>query len=496
MYVRGSRLYCSLRNEEGKWISRPTPYGIGEEELAEDYARQSQALLDERRAALHDVGCNAIPTVAEYIKLWLSKRGRSQKDDRGRLAHVPPALGAMRLDEVRVRHVRALVKKLKDEGALAPRTVLHVYRTLSTMFRTAVSEEILTANPCQLMRNDLPKKKDKNPGWRPTAVYTHAEVETLISDCRVPPDRRVLYALLALTGARFGEVAALRWSRLDRSRSPLASLHIFESHSKEGELKDDKEEKPRLVPVHPTLAAILDWWYRVGWAELLGREPKDGDLIIPSRRGNFRSVRLAYKRLQQDLKRLQYRGRRTHDLRRTFISLALGDGARKDILRWVTHGPEGDIMDLYTTLAWESLCEEVAKLRIAVPAPRPPEILESGPLAANSRLPRDCSERFHYSSLQSPQMSEITGESGRGGRDSNPSKVHHRPRNVVKAQELSDVSGHSRPGAVVSLTTAQAIRAGDVTRALELTERLRAASPAPAAAPPATAPRRKPGTPR
>jgi len=35
--------------------------------------------------------------------------------------------------------------------------------------------------------------------------------------------------------------------------------------------------------------------------------------------------------------RLGIRARRQHDLRRTFISLCLGDGGRSDILRWVTH---------------------------------------------------------------------------------------------------------------------------------------------------------------
>jgi len=33
-------------------------------------------------------------------------------------------------------------------------------------------------------------------------------------------------------------------------------------------------------------------------------------------------------------------------------------------LRWITHGPEGDIVSLYTTLPWDALCAEVAKLRI------------------------------------------------------------------------------------------------------------------------------------
>jgi hypothetical protein len=66
------------------------------------------------------------------------------------------------------------------------------------------------------------------------------------------------------------------------------------------------------------------------------------------------------------------RTRRQRDARRTFISLALGDGGRKDILRWITHGPEGDIVDLYTTLPWHTLCEEVARLKIDLAPPRNP----------------------------------------------------------------------------------------------------------------------------
>ena len=42
------------------------------------------------------------------------------------------------------------------------------------------------------------------------------------------------------------------------------------------------------------------------------------------------------------------------------------DGARNDVLRWVTHGPTGDIVDAYTTLPWATLCEAVSCLRIAV----------------------------------------------------------------------------------------------------------------------------------
>jgi hypothetical protein len=66
------------------------------------------------------------------------------------------------------------------------------------------------------------------------------------------------------------------------------------------------------------------------------------------------------------LLRLGLRHRRGHDLRRTMISLARTDGARKDILELCTHRPKkGSAIDLYTTFPWEALCAEVEKLKVA-----------------------------------------------------------------------------------------------------------------------------------
>ena len=97
----------------------------------------------------------------------------------------------------------------------------------------------------------------------------------------------------------------------------------------------------------------------------MGRAPEAADLIVPSRTGRCRSANHMLKKFHQDLERIGLRKRRQHDLRRTFISLCRADGGRGDILRFITHGPnKGDVFDSYTTLPWEALCTEVAKLRI------------------------------------------------------------------------------------------------------------------------------------
>ncbi len=64
------------------------------------------------------------------------------------------------------------------------------------------------------------------------------------------------------------------------------------------------------------------------------------------------------------LEALGFRRRRFHDLRRTFITLARVDGARADLLEMITHAPRGDIINIYTSMPWPSLCAEVEKLKI------------------------------------------------------------------------------------------------------------------------------------
>jgi hypothetical protein len=78
----------------------------------------------------------------------------------------------------------------------------------------------------------------------------------------------------------------------------------------------------------------------------------------------MRSRHHSRNKLLDDLKRLGMRPRRGHDLRRTFITLARVDGARSDLLQMVTHNPSNNIIDIYASMPWPSLCAEVAKLNV------------------------------------------------------------------------------------------------------------------------------------
>lgn len=382
IYAKGERIYFGHKNAHGKWVYGPTPYRVGQEDLARAFVvavERGVATGARGEAAGAEPPRRGPLTLKEYAEGWL--RGRpalgiaTATDEACRLRrYVYPALGALPLAELRPRHVRDLVRSLPSELSarrrpLAPRTVRHVYGVLHRLLADAVADELIPANPCVVKRTELPRKIDADPAWRAGAVFTRGEVEALISDPRIPLDRRAVYAVLALAGPRFGEAAALRWRSYEATAEPLGRLSLTASFDAKAHAETSlKTERPRTVPVHPTLAKVLAEWRLSGWATVHpeGRPPRGEDLILPSRQGENRNVNLALKRFHGDCERLGLRRRRLHDLRRTFISLCLGDGARKDVLRWVTHGPTGDIVDLYTTLPWEALCGEVAKLRVGL----------------------------------------------------------------------------------------------------------------------------------
>ena len=314
-------------------------------------------------------------TVLDHARAWIkTEQYESASRDSASIERylAPSEFGKMLVGEVRARHVLGFIRWLGElpsqrGGTLAPRTVRNVYDVVRRSLDAAVIEELLTANPCHALHKKLPAIEDKDPGARQGWIYTRDEVERLIADPALLPDRRVSYAILFLTGMRFGEFAALRWKDWDRTLQPLTRLTIWraiksvtkrEAQTKTGAVK--------LVPVHETLNTLLTAWRERGWRELIGRDPTDEDLVMPSRSGSVRGVHAGNRYLREDSQRLGIRVRHQHCARHTLISLAQDDGADGSVLRWVTHAPPRSAFDGYTRQQWGRLCAELCKLRISL----------------------------------------------------------------------------------------------------------------------------------
>ena len=325
----------------------------------------------------------AAVTVAAYAKTWGEKRAnKTADDDRARLRdHVIPHIGDLRLSDVEPPTIRDLVTKLVKLKTIAPATIHNVYGTVSTMFRTAVFEKLIPATPCVLLKGMLPTVPNKQK-----AIYEKGDLLALITCERIPLDRRVFYALTGLTAMRHGEAAGRRWRDWEPNTPILGCLSVDTQYDSEPLKSPDGEERPRRVPVHPTLTKILQHWKEVGFPRLFGRAPRPEDFIVPSRRGpqHFRTVRRSLANLTETREAKGRTGHRLsdceaagitpltfHRLRDTCISLARRDGARKDVFERISHNAKGDIIDGYTLFDWAPLCEAMLALRFDLPEPPP-----------------------------------------------------------------------------------------------------------------------------
>lgn len=360
--ARGTVLYVKLKAVDGTWKRVATPFRTGDEARAEAWAKERQREVDRERARVERLGSGPL-TVTLWATRWLDARTtKTVADDRTRIEkHALPRIGHLLMTEVRPRHLRELVLELRKAGTLSPKTIREVASILHTMFKAALIDEVITANPVVFERGVVPPKQDKDPAWRAQAIFTRGEIEQILSDARIPEDRRVIYALKFFCG-RHTEVLSSTWMRYDATTEPLGTLHVVET----------KSGVPRAVPVHPTLAKILAAWKLGGWERTYGKPPTSDDLIVRTRRAGARyKAADTQVRFVEDLAKLglrtkaSTRNRRGHDLRRTLITLARGDGAIDSLLRWVTHGPRpSEILDVYSSPPWADLCREIAKLRI------------------------------------------------------------------------------------------------------------------------------------
>lgn len=172
--------------------NRPIGFEIGQEKQAREALRQ----LEDRIAANVEFSEpeKGPVTVARFVQCWLEQRQglvADWKTDESRLRHhVLPHLGEMALEDVRPRHLVDLFRKLRVQGTVAPKTLHNIYGVLKALFRDAHLVDLVTTSPCILTEHQLGENVDKDPAWRTTAVYTRDELEALIADPRIPPDRR------------------------------------------------------------------------------------------------------------------------------------------------------------------------------------------------------------------------------------------------------------------------------------------------------------------
>jgi len=329
---------------------------------------------------------SAPATVGAWVVQWLGTQTYSEaKRDAARVAVYLPATELARapLADVTPPMVARFVAQLrastspKTGAAPAPRTVRNVYDVVRRALKAAVFEGLLKADPTtSLPKTARPHAEDARPEARAGYRLGRGEVEALVA---ASVGRwRVVFVLLALTGARLGEALALRWRDL-LDDAPLRRVILSRQvHHRTRVIGPTKTREARTVPEHPELRRVLEQWRTVGWREEYGREPLPDDLVVPGRSESGRPWGQAsdaggplwaqdvYRALRRSLEAAGVRAHRVHDLRHTFASLCADAGMRELVAARWTHAPSGgSARHLYALPSWAAQCAEMLLLRVS-----------------------------------------------------------------------------------------------------------------------------------
>jgi integrase len=166
-----------------------------------------------------------------------------------------PALGNLQLAKLAPVHIQEAYNRWATggrrdgkEGGLAPRTRRHIHRILSAALGRAVEQQLLTRNPCDVFRNRLPKVER-----REMATLNPEQSARLLEALR---HSHIYWPVLVAiaTGARRGEVLAIRWRNVDLDRGTIRIVESLEQTKTGLRFKSPKTDRARAVTL-PGFAA-------------------------------------------------------------------------------------------------------------------------------------------------------------------------------------------------------------------------------------------------
>ncbi len=304
-----------------------------------------------------------IPTFKNAGEPWFkSKTDRRVShiaDLRGRLdKHILPRIGALRLDRITV----GSIEKMRDDlraGGYAPRTINTIIRIVGAVFRAAIRRGDAISNPVDRVERAFMAARELRQGENgsnddaigPDAILSPDEIRAMLN-AATPGLYRTLFTTAALTGARSGELFALRWGDIEIPKNGAAYIYIRRTVSWariNGEPIRPHFYPPktrtglRKIPIPAELAAALRVWK-------LQCPATADELVFPAADGRpiRRSNALRYG-LWAALRHAGLRRVNMHSLRHSFASaLIMGGAAVTEVQSLLGHASPAITLRIYS----------------------------------------------------------------------------------------------------------------------------------------------------
>jgi len=321
--------------DSGEWWvfiahqGRRTSRKVGDRKAAREAARKIQARLTLGKGAFGEKKKAPAPTLQQYFKsfertyrptlkpkTWICYEGSMRN-------HVLPKFGQLCLDEVTRPKMKEFVAELVGKG-LARDSIRLVLSSLRIVYTQAIEDKVVSANPAQRLGTFYRQASVKHEEITPLT-----EEESLLflgTTLKYRSKQYPLFLCALHTGMRSGELAGVQWPDVDwhgkflEVRRQVVLGEVTNLKTKSGRRRVDLSDD-LLETLSNLRRQIQEEAMRKGRNEI----PK---WIFSNRQGNFLDIshvkRYHFKRV---LRKAGLRDIRFHDLRHTFASQLLCNGA-------------------------------------------------------------------------------------------------------------------------------------------------------------------------
>jgi len=243
------------------------------------------------------------------------------------MLHVLPALGRLRLGDLRPAHILSAEREWR-EGGLSAYTVLKHHRLVREALQHAVRWQLLVVNPADAVTPPRPERREMS-------VLDRDQAAALLEGAAGSEFEVVLLTAL-YTGLRVGELLGLRWRDLDllsgQLRVQQSAQPVKGGGVDYGPPKTHRSRRAVSLPRPVTDALQRHRTAQTKTRLAIGPEWPESELVCTDTFGRPMSrtrLRLAFQRLlaEAGLPRL-----RLHDLRHTMATLMLAQGEHPKIV--------------------------------------------------------------------------------------------------------------------------------------------------------------------
>ena len=332
-----------IRKRGGKWYVFVNYHGrrrakcVGtSRELAEQVRRQLEAKFVLGDLSVIESPDNKKPNFNTYADGWLKDYARiecktSTADGyEGVLnQYLRPRFGKKLLDEIRRDDVKALINDLIG-NELSRNTIRNALCVIRSLFNYAIEEGLIESNPAaRLGRFTRSAKTAETKG----IALTSYEVQQFLKAAQeICPEYYPLLLMAVRAGLRRGELVALLWGDIQLSGDDNDSERfiLVQHNYVRREYTTTKSKKSRRVDLSRELRKVLLELRdkRLLEAYLNGKNDISDELVFPSPEGTILDPDNLYHRVFLPvLAKARIRKIRLHDLRHTFGSLLLQNGA-------------------------------------------------------------------------------------------------------------------------------------------------------------------------